>query len=158
MFTLFTVLFSRERPVAGRQIILSSSHMHRCVIAPSKAGWLDFLPSSPSPGSPLESTKYYYFSDFFVCISFNVKDLIWCEGFVTGFQKCVLKHRYCIWGCKVKVCKCSWNSVEGLNTLEWVEMLAISSILPSVNGTGKLHFPGSVPDTRKYWFLSTCFY
>lgn len=36
-------------------------------------------------------------------------------------------------------------------------MFAVSSILISVNGTGKLHFPGSVPDTKKYWFLSKCF-
>lgn len=37
-------------------------------------------------------------------------------------------------------------------------MFAVSSILPSVNGTGKLHFPGTAPYTSKYGFISTHFY
>lgn len=103
---------------------------------------LSFLPTSPNSESSFDSIIFLYF----FCLFFNAKDLIQCKVFGTGFQKCVLKHRYDIWGCKVEVCKSFWTSVEDLNRSAWVEMLAVFSILLSVNGTGKLHFPRSLPD------------
>lgn len=88
MFTVFTVFFSREKPVASRQIILSSSHTQCTVILPSKADGLDFLPTSPSPGSPLESTKYCYFSVFFLYF-------LQCKGSDTMWKLCYSFSEVC---------------------------------------------------------------
>lgn len=53
----YCIFFSKKRLVASKKSILSRLHKHCSVAAPSNENKVDFLPASPHPTSPLESTE-----------------------------------------------------------------------------------------------------